>query len=92
MGVFALGDSHHFFDDMGRCRAVGVTHAQVDDVFAAPTRSHLQLSSDIEHIRGETIDARKAARANRFGHDFLGYVSARNRPSDVGHCGGQPER
>ncbi|MNP08404.1 hypothetical protein D3C76_1004720 [compost metagenome] len=89
VGVIALGDLYQLLDDMRRRGAVGVTHAQVDDVLATTTGGHLQLGSDIEDIRGETIDARKAARRTLFGHDFLGYVSARNRPSDAGHCGGR---
>jgi hypothetical protein len=33
--------------------AVRVTHAEIDNIFAAPTRSHFQFSSDIENIRGD---------------------------------------
>ena len=71
VGVFALGDGDQFLDDMRRGGPVGIAHAQVDDVFAAPTRSHLQLGSDIENIGGKTIDARKAARRTLFGHCCL---------------------
>ena len=62
MGVFALCDRAEFFNDVRRCRAVRVAHAEVDNVFATAPRSHFQLGGDVEHIRGESIDARKAAR------------------------------
>ena len=71
MGIFALGDGHQFLDDMRRSRTVGITHAQVDDVFATTTGGHLQLGSDIEHIGGESIDARKAARRTLVCHGGL---------------------
>ena len=81
VGVFTLGDGDHFFHDVRWSGAVRVTHAQVDDVFAAPTRSHLQLGSDIEHVRGESIDARKAARRTLFGHCCL-EIRKRPEPSE----------
>jgi len=87
VGVLTLGDGDEFFDDVRRGRAVGVTHAQVDDVFATTTGGHLQLGGDVENVRGESIYARKAARRTLFGHCCLDNVSARNRPSDAGHCG-----
>lgn len=52
MGVCALGDSDQFFDDVWRGGAVGVAHAQVDDVFATTTGGHLQLGSDVENVGG----------------------------------------
>jgi hypothetical protein len=72
MGVFALGDSDQFFDDVRRRGAVRVTHAQVDDVFATTTGGHLQLGSDVEYVRGESIYARKAARRTWVSHCCLG--------------------
>ncbi|AHZ72027.1 aminotransferase [Pseudomonas mandelii JR-1] len=73
---------------MWRSRAIRVAHAEVDDVFATTTGGHLQLGSDVEYVRGESIYARKAARRTWVSHCCLGNVSARNRPSDAGHCGG----
>ena len=81
VGVFTLGDGDHFLHDMRRRGAVRITHAQVDDVFAAPTRSHLQLGSDIENIRGESIYARKAARRTLVCHCCL-EVRKRPEPSE----------
>ena len=43
--------------DMRRRGAIGVAHAEVDDVLAAATRRHLQLGGDVEYVRGKTFDA-----------------------------------
>jgi hypothetical protein len=45
--------------------AVGVAHRQVDDVFAAAARRELQLGGDVEDVRGQAVDARKAALTGR---------------------------
>gem|GEM_PF-6943340 len=71
VGIFTLGDLHQLFDDVRWGGAVGVAHAQVDDVLATAAGSHLEFGSDIEDVRGETIDARKAARRTWVGHGFL---------------------
>ena len=76
MGVFTLSDLHQLFHDMRRRRAIGVAHAQVDDVLATAASGHLQFSGDVENVRGETIDARKAARS-LVSHAFL---EQRKRP------------
>ncbi|MNZ59380.1 hypothetical protein D3C78_774180 [compost metagenome] len=89
MSVFTLGDLHQFFDDVRWRCPVGVAHAQVDDVLATTACGHLEFGGDVEDVRGETINARKAARRTLVSHGFLEDVSARNRPSDVGHCGGR---
>ncbi|MCY1423752.1 hypothetical protein D9M71_394750 [compost metagenome] len=89
MSVIALGDLYQFFNDVRRRGAVGVAHAQVDDVLATTACGHLEFGGDVEDVRGETINARKAARRTLVSHGFLEDVSARNRPSDVGHCGGR---
>ncbi|MNN26593.1 hypothetical protein D3C81_1401010 [compost metagenome] len=60
MGVLALGDGAQLVDDMLRGRAVGVAHAEVDDVLATAAGSHLQLGGDVENVGGQAIDARKA--------------------------------
>ena len=92
VGVIALGDLHQFLDDMRRRGAVGVAHAEVDNVFATAARRHFQLGGDVEDVGGETINARKTARRTVFGHVNLDNVSARNRPSDVGQCAGQSRK
>jgi hypothetical protein len=45
--------------DVLRRRAVRIAHAHVDDVFAAPTCGHLQLSGDAEDVGGQAFDAGK---------------------------------
>src|SRR5690606_6253616 len=85
VGVFTLGDLHELLDDVRRRRTVRIAHAEVDDVLATAAGGHLELGGDVEDVGGETIDARKTA-LGVVGHAFLGYVSARNRPSDVGRC------
>jgi hypothetical protein len=52
MGIRPLGNGAEFFNDMRRRRAIGITHAEIDNIFAAPTRSHFQFSSDIKNVRG----------------------------------------
>ncbi|MNE22000.1 hypothetical protein D3C80_1151860 [compost metagenome] len=71
VSVRTLSNGTQFFDDMRRRWAIGITHAEIDNVFAAPTRSHFQFSSDIKNIRGETIDTRKTAFRTEFSHRFL---------------------
>src|SRR5690606_12388843 len=78
--VLALGDLDHFFHDVRWRGAVRVTHAEVDDVLATAAGGHLQFGGDVEYIRGETIDARKAARC-LVRHAFLG-VRKRPEPSE----------
>jgi hypothetical protein len=46
-------------DDVRRRRPVGIAHAHVDDVFAAPARRHLQLAGDVEDVGGQALDARE---------------------------------
>ena len=71
MGIGTLGNRAEFLNNVRRRWAVRVTHTEIDNVFAAPTRSHFQFSSDIENIRGETIDTRKTAFRTEFSHRFL---------------------
>ena len=83
MRVLTLGDGAELFDNMRRGRAVRVAHAEVDNVLTTAPCSHFQLGRNIENIRGESIDARKASRRTLVCHKCLRYVSARNRPSDA---------
>ncbi|MNN23253.1 hypothetical protein D3C81_1366450 [compost metagenome] len=61
VGVVALGDLHQFLDDVRRGGAVGVAHAEVDDVLATAAGGHLQFGGDVEDVGGEAIDARETA-------------------------------
>ncbi len=44
-------------DDVAGGRAVGVAHAEVDDVFAAAARGGLELAGDVEDVLGQTREA-----------------------------------
>ncbi len=57
--VLALGCLDQLVDDVPGRRPVRIAHAHVDDVFAAATRGHLQLTCDVEDIKGQALDARK---------------------------------
>ncbi len=71
MRIRALGDGAEFFHDMRRRSAVRVAHTEINNVFAAPTRSHFQFSGNIKNIRGETIDTRKTAFRTGISHTYL---------------------
>ena len=45
-------------DVLGR-GAVGVAHAEVDDVFAAAAGGHLHFAGDVEDVGGQALNARK---------------------------------
>ena len=49
----------HLVDNMLRRCAVRITHAEVDDVFAALTRRRLQLAGYVEDIGRKAFDSRK---------------------------------
>ncbi len=61
--ILPLHGFDQFVDDVTRRRAIRIAHAHVNDVFAAPTRSHLQLTRDVEDVGRQALDARK------LGHD-----------------------
>ena len=71
MGVRPLSNGAKFFHDMRRRRAIGITHTEIDNIFAAPTRSHFQFSSNVKNVRRKTIDTRKTAFRTGFSHRFL---------------------
>jgi hypothetical protein len=52
MGVRPLGNGAKFFHDMRRRRAIGIAHTEINNIFAAPARSHFQFSSNIKNVRG----------------------------------------
>src|SRR5207302_677460 len=59
------GPAHRFdqlVDDVLRRRTVGIAHAEIDDVLAAPPRRHLELGGDVEDIRWQPREAME------FGH------------------------
>jgi hypothetical protein len=46
-------------DDVLRRREIGVSHPQVDDVFAGVAHSRLEVDHDRENIRRQTLDSRE---------------------------------
>ncbi len=60
MGVRPLSNGAEFFHDMRRRRAIGITHTEIDNIFAAPTRSHFQFSSNVK-----TYGGRRSIRVKR---------------------------
>ena len=57
--VRALDRLDQLIDDMLRRRAIGIAHAEVDHIFAAPPRRELQFAGDVKHIRRQPFDAGK---------------------------------
>ena len=52
MGIRPLGNGAKFFHDMRRRRAIGIAHTEINNILAAPTRSHFQFSSNIKNVPG----------------------------------------
>ena len=59
MGARITDRFHQFFDNMLRCRQIGVTHAEIDNILAIRARLRLQLVDALEHIRWQSIYAMK---------------------------------
>ena len=72
MGVGALHGLDQLLDDVARRGLVGIAHAEVDHVLAAPARGELQLAGDVEDVRRQALDA---------GKFFHGCVSGARRKS-----------
>ena len=81
--VAALRRLDQLVDDVRGRRPVGIAHAEVDDVLAAPAGRHLSSVGDVEDVRRQALDARELRLGDRRSHGFS-TVSARNRPSDEG--------
>jgi hypothetical protein len=48
-----------FGDHMRRRGQIGISHAEVDYVFAAVTRLHLKAVDNVKNVRRKTLDALK---------------------------------
>jgi len=48
VGVRTLGHIDELGDDVRRSGPVGIAHAQVNDVLAAPARGQLQFGGDVK--------------------------------------------
>ena len=59
MGISALGGFYHLVDNMGGGRLIGVTHAEIDNIFARGPGLLLQVADNIENIRGEAFNTPK---------------------------------
>ena len=57
MGDGLLRRLNHLVDDVLGRGAVGVAHAEVDDVFAAAAGGDLHLAGDVEDVRREALNA-----------------------------------
>ena len=57
MGIAALRGLHQLVDDMLRRGLIGIAHAEVDDVFAAPARRHFEFADHVEHVGRKTLNA-----------------------------------
>ncbi len=60
MSVRAGSRLDQLFHDVRRCRSVWVPHGHINNVLATTAGGHFQLASNIEHVRRQTLDARKA--------------------------------
>ena len=59
MGIPTPGHLTQLIDYVLRGWLVRIPHAEIDDVLAAMTSSHLELVHLIEYVRRQPIDARK---------------------------------
>ena len=57
MGARIAGDLGQFLDDMGRRRAVGIAHAEIDNVLAAGARRRLHRIHLGEDVGRQAADA-----------------------------------
>jgi hypothetical protein len=57
--IAALRRLTQLLDDVGRGWLVRVTHAEINDVFPARTRSLLQFTNDVEDVGWKTLNALK---------------------------------
>ena len=53
------GRFNELVDDVGGRGAVGIAHAEVDDVFATAARGGLHLAGDVEDVGGKALNAGK---------------------------------
>ena len=64
----------HRFDELGddvrRRRTVGISHAEVDDVLAAPACGHLELGGDRKNVRRQARQAREIGFGSRHPEPF----------------------
>ena len=59
MGVRPLGRLYELVDDVRRGGPVRISHAEINDIFAARPSSRLQLIDNIEDVRRQALDSVK---------------------------------
>src|SRR5690606_8138743 len=64
VGGGPAGGLDQLVDDVLGRGAVGVAHRHVDDVLPAPPGGHLELAGNVEHVRGQTLDAGELPHGN----------------------------
>ena len=55
--VVALNRFHKLGNDVRRRGAVGIAHAEIDDIVAATAGRHLELGGNVENVGGEPLNA-----------------------------------
>ncbi len=86
--IRALRHGTQFFNNVRRRGPIRVPHAEVDNIFAAPTRSHLQFSRDVKNVRGKAINTRKATFRAGVSHNILRLTLAPGPSERRCHDGG----
>ena len=59
MGILTAGRLDHLVDDMFWRWLVRITHAEVDNIFAAMTCLHLQVVDDAENVGRKPVNSGK---------------------------------
>ncbi len=79
MGIVALRHLNQLIDDMLRGRLIRVTHAEIDNVLAAPAGREFQFVNLIEYVRWEPRDPRELFSQNDYTTFTIEYRT-RGRP------------
>lgn len=68
MGVLFAGGLDHLVDDVRRGGAVGVSHAEVDNVFTAFAGGGLEIAGYVEDVGRKALEAREVIHACMLEH------------------------
>ena len=77
MGARIAHGFHQLFDNMLRCRQIGVSHAEINNVFTLCPRLRFQLIDTLENVRRQSLNAGK----------FLTHLSVSFWPCVPQDCG-----
>jgi hypothetical protein len=64
MGFGTAGGLDHLVHDVPGRGAVGIAHAEIDDVFATAPGGGFEFAGDVEDISGEAANAREFVHGN----------------------------